>query len=188
MVFQAFLKAQFIFHIIENSQAILCPTCICAWDCPSPGAGPFTCPCWASWGWHGPSSQACPGPSGWHPFPSGMSIAPLSLVSSANLLKVHSIPLSVSSSKMLNNTSLSNNPWGMPLITGHHLDSKPLTTTHWVWLSIQFLIQQVVHPSDPFFFNLVTRTSCRTASNTLHKFRQMTSVVLPLSTDNVNPL
>jgi len=51
------------------SQAILCPNCVCAWDCPDPSAGPCTWHCWTSWGWHGPTSQACLGSSGWNPFP-----------------------------------------------------------------------------------------------------------------------
>jgi len=51
------------------SQAFLHPTFICAWDCPNPGVGPHTWHCWTSWGWHGPTSQACLGSSGWNPFP-----------------------------------------------------------------------------------------------------------------------
>ena len=52
----------YLLHPQCCSQVILCPTCICAWDCPEPDAGSSSC--WASWGWHGPTSQACRGPSG----------------------------------------------------------------------------------------------------------------------------
>ena len=51
------------------SQSVLHPACLCAWDCPDPGTGPCTWPCWTSWGSHGPTSQACSGPSGRHPIP-----------------------------------------------------------------------------------------------------------------------
>jgi len=40
----------------------------------------------------------------------GVLIAPLSLVSSANLLRVHSIPLSISPTKMLNSAGPNTNP------------------------------------------------------------------------------
>jgi len=49
--------------------------------------------------------------------PSGMSAAPLSLVSSANLLRVHSISLSKSLMKMLNSTG----PSTGPRPEGHHV-------------------------------------------------------------------
>ena len=51
------------------SQSILCPDCFWAWDCPNPGAGPCTWPCWTSWRSEEPTSQGCQGPSGWHAFP-----------------------------------------------------------------------------------------------------------------------
>lgn len=43
---------------------------------------------------HRPTSQTCPGPLGQHPVPPSMSTAPLSLMLSAHLLRVHSNPLS----------------------------------------------------------------------------------------------
>jgi len=49
--------------------SILHPACICAQDCPNPHGGPCTWRCWTSWSSRGPTSQACQGPSGWHPFP-----------------------------------------------------------------------------------------------------------------------
>lgn len=51
------------------SQFILCPACMCASDCPSPGSGSCTCPCWTSRGLHRPTSQACQIPYRWHLFP-----------------------------------------------------------------------------------------------------------------------
>lgn len=47
-----------------------------AWDCPDPGAGHCICPCWTSWGLHRLTSQACPGPSGWHLFPAVLLVTP----------------------------------------------------------------------------------------------------------------
>ncbi|KAK4827142.1 LOW QUALITY PROTEIN: hypothetical protein QYF61_014736 [Mycteria americana] len=75
----------------------------------------------------GPTSQACQGPSGWHLFPPAS--APHSLVLLADLLRVHSIPLSMSLTKMLNSAGPNTDPWGTPLITGLHLDIEPLTAT-----------------------------------------------------------
>lgn len=37
--------------------------------------------------------------------------------------------------------------WGRPLV-GFHLDTEPLTATLWMWQSRQFLIHQIVHPSN----------------------------------------
>ena len=54
--------------------------------------------------------------------------------------------------KILNNTGPNTDPWGMPLITGFHLDIEPLTTTLQVWPSSQFLIQEVVRPSNQIFY------------------------------------
>lgn len=56
---------------------------------------------------------------------SSVSTALLSLVISAKLLRVRSIPLSLSPTKILNSIS----PRGMPLITGLRLDAEQLTAT-----------------------------------------------------------
>ena len=61
--------------------------------------------------------------------PSGVLTASLSLVSSANLLRVHLIPLSMSLMKKLNSTGPNMDPQGTPLVTNLHLDIEPLTTT-----------------------------------------------------------
>ena len=50
------------------TQGDLPPVCINTWDCPDPSAAPCTWPYWTSLGFHGPTSPACPGPSGWLPF------------------------------------------------------------------------------------------------------------------------
>lgn len=56
-------------------------------------------------------------------------VTPQSLVSSANLLLVHLIPLSVSLTKMLCNTGPSADRQGTPLVIPLHPDSQPLATT-----------------------------------------------------------
>ena len=49
--------------------------------------------------------------------PLGMSTASHRLVWSANLLRMHLIPLSMSLMKMINSTGSITDPWGMPLVT-----------------------------------------------------------------------
>jgi len=61
--------------------------------------------------------------------PSGVSTTPPSLVSPADLLRVHSNSSSRSLMKKLNKTGPSTDPWGTPLVTGLQLDSAPLMTT-----------------------------------------------------------
>ena len=51
------------------SQSILHPACICGWDCTNPGARLRRWTYWTSWSSHRPTSPACQGPCGWHPFP-----------------------------------------------------------------------------------------------------------------------
>ncbi|NXV25094.1 SSF1 protein, partial [Cepphus grylle] len=50
-------------------------------------------------------------------------------VSTANVLRVHSIPPSMSPTKTLNSTGPSTDPWGTPLVTGFRVDVEPLTAT-----------------------------------------------------------
>ncbi|KAF1478525.1 Cilia- and flagella-associated protein 99, partial [Pygoscelis antarcticus] len=71
--------------------------------------------------------------------PVSTSTAPLGLVSPANLLRVHSIPLSRSLMKILNSTGPNTDPCRTPLVTNLHLDIEPLTTTLWMRPSNQFL-------------------------------------------------
>ncbi|KAK4810855.1 hypothetical protein QYF61_008827 [Mycteria americana] len=81
--------------------------------------------------------------------PSRRSTLPHNLVSSANLLRVHSIPSSRSLIKILNKTDPNTEPWGTPLVTGRQLELTPLTTTLWPQPSSQFFTQRRVHPSKP---------------------------------------
>ena len=120
--------------------------------------------------------------------PSSVSNAPYRLVWLANLLRVRSIPLSMSPTKMFSNAGPYTDPWQKPLVPGLHLDIEPLIATVWVQPSSQFLIQRVVRLSNPCLCSVETRMSQRAVSNALHKFRQMTSVALPLSTNTVTPL
>ena len=70
----------------------------------------------ASWDSHRPTSQGCPCPSGCHPFPLQHVDRTTNLVLSANLLRVHSIPLSTSLTKMLNSAGPNTDPWGIQLV------------------------------------------------------------------------
>ena len=92
--------------------------------------------------------------------PSGVSSAPPNLVSSIDVLRVHSIPLSLSLMKMLNSIGPCTDPRGTPLVTSLHLDIDPLTTTLWMWPSNQFLIHRTVHPSNLYFPNLQRQWCC----------------------------
>jgi len=65
---------------------------------------------------------------------------PSFLLSSVNLLRVHSIPSSMLLMKMLKSTGPKTDPWGTPLVTSLHLDIEPSVTT----LSVTF--QPVPHP------------------------------------------
>ena len=59
--------------------------------------------------------------------PSNVSTAPCSLVLLADLLRVHSIALFVSLTKMLNSTGSSTDPRGKSAFTVLHLDTEPWT-------------------------------------------------------------
>ncbi|KAK4816403.1 LOW QUALITY PROTEIN: hypothetical protein QYF61_016720 [Mycteria americana] len=81
--------------------------------------------------------------------PSSRSTLLPNLVSSANLLRVHSICLARSLIKILNRTGPNTEPWGTSLVTGRQLDLTPFTTTLWAQPSSQHFTQQRVHPSKP---------------------------------------
>jgi len=68
--------------------------------------------------------------------PSGMLTSPNNLVSSAELLRVHSIPLPKSLIKILKSTDL----WGTPLVTDLHPDMESLTNAFWAQSHNQFLV------------------------------------------------
>mgnify|MGYP001864314314 CR=1 FL=1 len=89
--------------------------------------------------------------------PSGVLTTPHSLVSSTNLLSVHSIPLPVSLMKILKSSGSSIDYWETPLVADLHLDIAPLTTTLWVQCHNQFLIHWTVHPPNPYVSNLKRR-------------------------------
>lgn len=117
--------------------------------------------------------------------PSNISTTPHSLESFANLLRVHSVPLSVSLIKMSKSPGPSTDPWETPLnTTGFHLDAEPLATTLWVRLSSQFLIDQVVPLSNPCGFGLATRMSCGQC-RVLYPSQGRWHIALPLSTSAV---
>ena len=59
--------------------------------------------------------------------PSRESAAPPSLELSANVLGIPSSPASKSLTKTLKRIGPQMEPWGTPLVTGHHLDGHPLT-------------------------------------------------------------
>lgn len=97
--------------------------------------------------------------------PSSVATAPHSLVSSMNMLRQHSISLSMSPMKIKYQC------WETPPITGLHLDIEPLTEVLWVRPSSQFLIYRVVSPSNPHLSSLEKRKLYETASNAFHKSR-----------------
>ena len=103
-------------------------------------AGPRTWSCWTSTTVHR-SIALCSNLSRslWRAFlPLNRLTLLANLVSSANLLRVHSIPSSRSSIKILNKMGSSTNPWGTPLVTGNQLDLTPFTSTLWAWPTSQF--------------------------------------------------
>ena len=68
---------------------------------------------------------------------SNVLTALLSLVSSANLLRVHLMPSSIS---LMKSTDTKTNPCGTPLVTSLYPDTDPLITTLWLRPDSQFLI------------------------------------------------
>lgn len=60
-------------------------------------------------------------------------------------------------------------PWDGPLVTSCHLDVKLLTTTLWLQLSNQFLIHQILHPSNPYLSIGEIRVWCGTMSKASDK-------------------
>ena len=70
----------------------------------------------------------------------GVLVTCPSFVSSANLVRLHSVPSSRSLMKVLNRTGPSIYSWGPLLVTGLQLDFVPLITTLWAWPFSQFSI------------------------------------------------
>lgn len=103
-------------------------------------------------------------------FPSSALTVSQSFVLLINFLSLHSVSLSMTQTKMLNNTSLNTDPLGTLLIAGfHNLDVKLLTTTLWVWPVSQSPIHWVVHPSNLCLSKMKTKMLCvvLTVSHTL---------------------
>ena len=86
--------------------------------------------------------------------PSNVQTTPLSLESSANLLRVHSSPPSMSLIKMSKSTGPKTDPWGTPHVTSLYLAIESLIATLFLWPFKQFLTHHVVHPSDLHLSNL----------------------------------
>ena len=89
----------------------------------------------------------------------------------SKLLRVHSIPPSVSLIEMLKSSGPRMDPWGTPLITGLHLDMEPLTTALWLRPSNQFFTHQKVQTSNLYLSNLEIWMWCGTTPKALHKYR-----------------
>ena len=84
---------------------------------------------------------------------SGASAAPLSLVSSANLLRVHPIPLSYVIDEAIKQYCSQEGPLRDTLVPSLRPHTELFTTAVRMALSSQFLIHQAVHASDPHFSN-----------------------------------
>jgi len=125
------------------SQSLRSPAYISCGSCLNLGARTCTWMCWISWDSLGPTAQACLGLSEWHP--SGVLTSSHSLVSSANLLRVHLSQMSMSLMNMLKSIGPSTDPLGTWPITDLHLDTVSLTTTLWTQSCSPFFI----HNSQP---------------------------------------
>lgn len=75
------------------------------------------------------------------------------LVSCANLLRVMSLPLSVSLMKTLNSTGPRMHPWGILLVADFHLNIQALTGTLWM----QPPSLSIYRASNPYLANLGVR-------------------------------
>lgn len=105
------------------------PACTDTGGCPDPDAGSWTWPWWTSWGSHGPTSQARPGPSGWHP---DTRACQLHHSACCHLQTCwHSIPLPRSLMEILNSTAPNSDPWGTSLVTGVHPDTEKILSRCW---------------------------------------------------------
>jgi len=112
-------SSQFSSHFLPHTYST-------AWACSGQSAGPSTWSCQSSSHRSQPNNPVCPGPSVGPSYPQA---CPANLVSFANVPRVHSMPSSRSSIKILNRTGCNTIPWGTPLLIGHQLDLNPFTTT-----------------------------------------------------------
>lgn len=98
--------------------------------------------------------------------PSSKSCVPLSLVSPPNLLRLHSISLSMTSIKILNSLVPNMDPEDHYLLM---ISIELLTATLWIWPSSQFLMHLTVHLSNLYLLNLLTRLLLEPMSKALQK-------------------
>ena len=113
---------------------------------------------------------------------SDVSVTPSSFISSANLLRVHSILSSRSLMNILNKTGSSTSHWEHYLSTDLQLDSALMITTLWALPVSKFSIHLTVHSSIPHFLSLSTRMLWETVSKALLKSKCTTSFALPSPT------
>lgn len=102
---------------------------------------------------------------------SSISASSINLVSTENLLRVHSVPLFMSLIKILNNTDHSKDTWGTPLISVFYLDIEPLAVTLQMLPFSQFFIWLTAYLLNPYLSNLAARILWGTMSEALLKFR-----------------
>ena len=121
---------------LQLFSAVLLPVCTHILDCPELIAAPFLNFSLFSWGHFSILSRYLWVAS----LILIMLTAPFTLVSSANLLRVWLIPLSLLLIKVLKSTAHRMEPWRTPLMTSLQLDIDPLTTKFCLWSSNQSLI------------------------------------------------
>jgi len=91
--------------------------------------------------------------------PSGVLSVPHSLVSSANFLRVHSTPLSVSLMKILQSIGPSADPCRTSRISDLCPDIELLTIILWTRYCRQFFVHWTVQPSNLYLSNLKRKMS-----------------------------
>lgn len=164
---KSFTTGQLFFHL---------PGCTGAGVCPDTGAGPCTWPCW--------TSRACLGPTPWAwlslqvaSLPSCQSTTPLTSVSSADLLGVHSIPLTVSNEDT--KQYWFQYPWYWYPLRYTTRDWFPLDIEPFGhWAATVTLSHLTVHPSNFYLSNSVATKLQATLSKALQKSGWMTSIAL----------
>jgi len=104
-----------------------------------------------------PAFQACPGPFLMASLLSVVWTAPLSLLLSENLVRMHSIPLSMSLIRMLKSACPKMDPWTAPLVTSFHLDIELLTPALWLQPPSQSFIYWTFQPSNVYLSSLEIR-------------------------------
>lgn len=92
-----------------------------------------------------------------------------SLVSSVNLLRAHSVPLSRLLTKTLNSTGTGTGPWGTSVAASCQLDFVPLITTLWAQQSSQVSTRYILYLFKPYLIDLAIRILWETISKTFQK-------------------